>query len=181
MTRQCKGTAANFDHAGGSYTSTMEFKDEDPKLIEDMLQWLYTNEYPNPSTEKHDAVDFVDAAKLYALADRHNLSGLKQDIIAFVEKFLDLEALDNIEDSFGYVTKLLKIVYTTTPRTDRGIRDVLIRLVWYGREWLLNSEGAQKDVLEIDSFAKGFLNVSIKSCRPKRVSPKLCARCKRDA
>ena len=162
-------------------TFTIELKDEDPKLVENMLLWLYTNDYPKSFTKytkKHVATEFVDAAKLYALADRYDVPGLKQHIVAFVGKFLNLEELYFIKDSFGYISTLLKIVYTTTPRTDRGLRDVLIRLIWRGRAWLLNSEGAQRDVLKIDGFAKDFLNFSIKSRRPKRESTKLCGRCK---
>ena len=110
---------------------------EDPDLVERMIIFVYTSEYPNPTGEEIFGVLYdVDAlalpvhAAMYALGDFYGIRSLKW-VAAGKFKQLMLSWYPLVDKSL-HSSKLLafvraiRIVYTTTPEHDRGLRDFVI-------------------------------------------------------
>ena len=87
-------------------------------LVVWLMQYLYTGDYRIP---EHNGVNphehFEDNAQMYALADRYHMEGLKDVVIM---KFGPLAA------AWGSSMQpyLVKYVYTSTPPSDRSLRDL---------------------------------------------------------
>ena len=110
---------------------------EDPHLVERMITFIYTSEYPNPTGEEIVGVFYdVDAlaltvhAAMYGLGDCYGIRSLKW---VAAGKFKELmQSWYPLVDKSLHSSKLLafvqaiRIVYTTTPEHDRGLRDFVI-------------------------------------------------------
>ncbi len=103
--------------------SDTEFKEEDPFLIARMLMYCYMLSWPEFKMddsmngvwkEEKQWVSCLDTiVKMYALGDKFDIKGLK------LATRLD-------EDNFwlyGEFIAVIPLIYTTTPDTDRGLRD----------------------------------------------------------
>jgi hypothetical protein len=66
----------------------------------------------------------VTHAKVYALADKYNISGLK---VLACSKFRDIKGVGHFT-SVGF-HEAIDVVFTTTPDTDVGLRAIVAKLV----------------------------------------------------
>ncbi|MCJ1438124.1 hypothetical protein MMC27_007511 [Xylographa pallens] len=120
--------------------------DEDPALIEEMLLYLYTMQYPQTPLSLRKAKDMVLDAKMYSIADKYDLPDLKQKAL---KAFRPLLALHHSDPLF---TEAASYVYGMTIDSDRGLRDLVKSLVWEERTVML----ARKDVQECIMHTEGF-------------------------
>lgn len=114
----------------------VSLEDDDPFIIERMLSYLYTLDYsdnaaarpalsikqnwpPHLSKEESKSVLQVDA-RVYALAEKYDISGLKD-----LAKYKYETALNNC--SGGDFLKSIQDVYGLTRESDRGLRDLVIK------------------------------------------------------
>lgn len=115
----------------------VRLSEEDPHLVGKMITFIYTSEYPNPTGEEIFGVFYdVDAlaltlhAAMYGLGDFYGIRSLKW---VAAGKFKELmQSWYSLLDKPLHRAKVLafiraiRIVYTTTPEHDRGLRDFVI-------------------------------------------------------
>ena len=135
-------------------TSSVPLPKDEPELIARMLIFAYFSTYPvtsisdkpfsqfkavqdRHSTTRNSELDCVARAKLqmhmYALADKYDLPALKAQsrqrfLISFYEQdeyTLDYERGPD-ENNWAVNADIIGLVYTATPWTDRGLRDIVL-------------------------------------------------------
>ncbi len=116
-------------------------EDDDPATVRRMLTYLYTVDYDDkcdntglasagaePATSQFEQVkadsslidQMIADVLVYAIADKYNIPELKELSMSKFEALLDDESVPN---KFAAV---VDAVYTTTPDTDFGLRDMVI-------------------------------------------------------
>lgn len=90
--------------------------------VEQLLRFLYTGDYNDKLPDTHT---LEVNGHLYALADKYGIKSLKQLARAKFEKCVARHTPHHID----LLPKVLEAVYTTTPASDRGLRDLLTPLL----------------------------------------------------
>ena len=126
--------------------ATLSFVDEDPALIEEMLIYLYSMQYPQIPLSSRKAQDMVLDARMYGIADKYDLPDLKQKVLKAFWPLLGLYRSDPL------LSEAASIVYGTTIDSDRGLRDLVKAVVWENRAVIL----VRKDVQECIMHNEGF-------------------------
>ncbi|OCL13437.1 hypothetical protein AOQ84DRAFT_274788, partial [Glonium stellatum] len=128
-----------------SANRTIELNDDDVSVVEAMLHFMYRFDYDDNA---HGQVSpAVFNAKVYSLADKYDLSALK---LHAKEKFD--KAVENCwsADDFPHV---ISEVYSSTPATDRGLRNVVMRVVYEHLDLLLEKQEFTNMLEETTGFA----------------------------
>ncbi|MCJ1382100.1 hypothetical protein MMC17_005212 [Xylographa soralifera] len=133
--------------------ATLIFEDDDSALVEEMLVYLYTMQYPQTPSSLRKAEDMVLDAKMYGIADKYDLPDLKEKV---VKAFKPLLALNRSDPLF---TEAASYIYGTTVDSDRGLRDLVKGMVWADRTVML----ARKDVQECIMHNEGFKDDVVQS------------------
>ncbi|KAL8793622.1 MAG: hypothetical protein Q9195_003774 [Heterodermia aff. obscurata] len=94
-------------------TKHIELKEMDPTVLDKVLTYIYKHDY---EAEAESAITLHP--EVYKLADFLDMQPLKQLVR---KKFADTLKEDW---EVGAFTKALRAVYTSTPPTDRGLRDI---------------------------------------------------------
>ncbi|MCJ1244622.1 hypothetical protein MMC30_001820 [Trapelia coarctata] len=141
---------------------TITFEEDDPTLIDQMLLYLYTRQYPQPYQAADRAVfSLLYDARIYAVADKYELPDFKAKIQKAFEQLL--------ADHFDHplFATVAAYVYESTPQSDRGLRDPFLDVLWDHKTTLLpksevqeairNDEGFKNDVLESLFMDPGFV------------------------
>lgn len=124
-----------------SATREIQLPDDDPMVVEKMIQYLYTLDYSVPGESntsvtrttrsqrrksQADNLRHVDPlcfhVWIYALADRLLIEGLK----VFASRYFH-ELLECSLDSSSFA-RAVEEVYSSTPPEDRGLRDLVIQV-----------------------------------------------------
>ncbi|MCJ1475053.1 hypothetical protein MMC13_003713 [Lambiella insularis] len=132
------------------------FNDEDPTLIEEMLMYLYTMDYPQVSASATGAKAMVLDAKMYGIADKYALPDLKKK--AF--KAFQLDITDSVSDPL--FAEAADYVYGSTPVSDRGLRDLVKGTVWENRGTMLGTPEIQQCILKHGDFQSDILQALFK-------------------
>ena len=93
----------------------------------------------------------VTEAKMYAITDKYGLGDLKE-----VAKMAFAEALGKHWDTDQFVVAV-EVVYTSTPDSDHGLRDVVTTFTWGEQKMLLAREDVQELLKNLDGFSKDLL------------------------
>ena len=110
--------------------------DEDPILVNDMLEWFYSGEYkasiynytypPLKEGNPGGNTSTLYHAGMYALADKYRLSTLKTVAMHFFRDEWSQYWPSAPTSKISMVgLQAIKVAYTTTPETDRGLRDII--------------------------------------------------------
>lgn len=130
-----------------AHAATITLEEDDPETVRRMLTYLYTLDYDDgivarASDDKLEHVNEIEGTMasqasmtltlmaeavsrmmadvlVYSIADKYNISELKELAIS---KFENLSEGTNIEHRF---TTVADAVYTTTPGTDSGLRELV--------------------------------------------------------
>ncbi|MCJ1245142.1 hypothetical protein MMC30_002343 [Trapelia coarctata] len=110
-----------------SHENKIDLQGDDPKLVEQMVLFLYTARYPAPLVEKKQRAeqDLITDARLYALADKFDIPALKHAVVAAFTKLLHRVSTDEGTTPMTFLTELVPIVYESTPDSDRQLREPL--------------------------------------------------------
>ncbi|MCJ1244621.1 hypothetical protein MMC30_001819 [Trapelia coarctata] len=130
---------------------TLEDDDYDSDLIHEMLLYLYTMRYPQTGTPPREPHDAIFDAKMYAIADKYDLQGLKQ------RTRQAFSATWGGKWNFALFTELMKAVYELTPDGDRGLRDQAIEAVWTNRHIWLRMKPMQELIAECQGLKEDIL------------------------
>ena len=110
----------------------INLQEDDPEMVNNMLCFLYTSGYQDDAEGGRPLL--VDA-KMYTIGDKYSIKALKSLAKA---KFSD--ALDAGWDIVSF-PEVIETVYTTTPTSDRGLRDCLAPVLLEHKEELHRHEG----------------------------------------
>ncbi|CAD0085118.1 unnamed protein product, partial [Aureobasidium vineae] len=115
---------------------------EDPEALKHMIHYFYHMDYLEAESVKvrkwkpvkhYDDYEISDGilvyhAMLYAMGDKYGIPGLK-DLSR--SKFQD-----TLKYSAAGYAKAIKIAFTSTPESDKGLRHIIIRNLSVHREWI---------------------------------------------
>lgn len=118
-----------------------------------LIHFAYTGTYWDRGGNEPSAQPrLIVNAKVYALAEEYQCPTLKQYAIA---QFKDATAdHDDVLD----VEAMIRLVYTTTPADDQGLREQLIRTVMRDYRWWRAREGFQQALETMPRFCQSVLS-----------------------
>jgi speckle-type POZ protein len=102
-------------------TGAIDLPEDEPSIVNAMLQYLYTFDYNYAVDEKQDPLA-VAHAKVYALADKYDIGPLKT---VAGTKF---KAAAELLAETPHFLQAIRLVYETTPSEDRGLRDITVEV-----------------------------------------------------
>jgi len=106
-----------------------------------------------------EETELVINARMYALADKFGIEDLKK---LAREKFASVAVRDWNKRWFAYA---VQIVYESTPKSDSGLRDVVVETINQHRDLMKDSE-IENMVEELDGLAVSLLKVICSSNPP---------------
>ncbi|CAD6573004.1 MAG: hypothetical protein ASARMPRED_005824 [Alectoria sarmentosa] len=120
-------------------TGRIELKQHEPHLVHRMLQHLYMVDYSASEIETGGKKEesFVSElhthVMMYAMSDEYDIEDLKEEALWKFNKAV--EAKQEQSDEPTSVLEVVPAIYTTTPDSDRGLRDAVVawdakRLGW---------------------------------------------------
>ena len=156
----------------------IRLQEDDPDMVHNMLRFLYTLTYQDDASGRKR---LSTNANMYAIADKYRIDALKD---------LARDKFSRILDAGWDITDFLEVietVYTTTPASDRGLRDRLAPVLLEHKDELHDNEvfvSLIKDKLSDGEFAMDVIHAwtefsSLENGFPKKRSPINCKHCKR--
>ncbi|KAI1329445.1 hypothetical protein F5Y16DRAFT_397367 [Xylariaceae sp. FL0255] len=132
-------------------TSELEFKDQDPEVLDWVFRWIYTGKLDTAIFSNSER-KYLEYARLYELADFLLLDKLKKDCkdglsaclesksIAIQKRFHDVTFTNrreqyNAKDLAGYIAGVAQAYKTDTLAE---IRDLNVRLISHCHYWILH-------------------------------------------
>lgn len=119
--------------------------EEDPvDAVYAMIQFLYSRVYDVPGDLDLDRQAALHA-EVYALAHKYDIPSL----VEYTEKlFLDMSKPTNDRKGHLACIRAANIVYKKTPETDRGLRDILLWLTYYGHGAIFQMNPDEKAIFD---------------------------------
>ena len=102
----------------------VKLPEDDPALVHQMLVFLYSCDY-DEETKTSTQHPFEFNARLYGLADKYGIEDLKD----FAKYSFSLWLDEGLQYETSEFVKALRVIYTTTLSSDRGLRDLVIPTV----------------------------------------------------
>ncbi|KAI7103774.1 hypothetical protein KC340_g7823 [Hortaea werneckii] len=159
---------------------------DDPAAVKLMIDFLYLHDYANvrtylnspypPKTLSRDAfiLSTGDAgaimhAKVYALGSKYQIPSLQS---ASLKKFEEAANLVWATDEFVHAVHL---VHSTTPDSDKGLRDITARVILEHDNELCNKPAMEAVIKSFDGLAYNLMKEQTK--RPKKTKGPKCLTC----
>lgn len=153
-------------------TGEVNLTEDEPEIIDRMLDYLYRLDYsdlPPPTPQMCEGRLTVNAC-MYALGDKYEIWALKE-----LAKQKSIKALEEDWSGESFLTAL-EIVWTTTPHSDRELRDCFLTAITTHRAELHNREGFMEAVRAVDELAADIGDVEWKGGNIP--STLFCTQCK---
>ena len=96
-------------------------------------------------------------ASMYALGDEYGILDLKEEALWKFKR--TMEAKKGHEDELESVIEAMPIVYTTTPSSDRGLRDAVVAFGAKNLERIKDLSGFESVVAQVPSYIVEVLRV----------------------
>ncbi|KAJ5534937.1 hypothetical protein N7527_001191 [Penicillium freii] len=137
----------------GEEARTFEIKDEHPRVVEAMIRSFYGLHYDANQSERQ-MCPLLFNVQVYAIANRFEVEYLKtQAKLTFVTLAQDNWNTDE------FLTAALE-AYKTTPKSDRGLRDVVVAVCQKHRRELREKKAFEKLVQETPGLATDLVLLS---------------------
>ena len=150
----------------------VKLPEDDPALVHEMLVFLYSCDYDDEA-EILDQHPFEFNARMYGLADKFGIGDLKDFAKYSLSRWLAPELPFEIPE----FVKGLRVIYSTTLSSDRGLRDLVIPALKELRADLRDDS----DFVEMLSsgwgdgeFAMDVFDAMLELARPKRYQCDIC-------
>ena len=158
----------------------IHLQDDDPELIESMLVYLYTAQYPSVEDftwiQSNQEEMHLYHPRLYAVADNYDVPALKTAIKAsFAQDMIFVRENDGHE--FSNMAKVIAAVYESTPDSDRGLRDTVQLLLAECQEKILGLKSIQPYLQKNQHFALDVLKNHCKDLAKQEVYKYWCRDC----
>ena len=110
--------------------------EDDPEMVGKMLRWCYAQDYDDEHDYKPKSygISLVINARMYALADKYGLQGLKIHAITKYKTALLMCLFGELQDAFF---EAIEVVFNTTPTSDRGLREIFLKWVQHPGNYLM--------------------------------------------
>jgi hypothetical protein len=140
------------DDVNPESSDTEDLSWDGPKAVKNMFEFMYLHTYGSPTSCSNadataDAEDLCLHASIYALGKKYGIAGLKETSL---QKFEDNTEVSWKIDAF-YET--IKIVFTSTTDHDKGLRDLVLRLLSLHRREVAGNPQMERVIREIDGLA----------------------------
>lgn len=122
-----------------------------------MLEYLYKLDYSDSPLDCGGPTALLTHAQVYTLAEKYGIRSLK---ILAREKFDQMS--DNACD-IDVLCLAIKEIYTSTPDSDRGLRDKVCDIVESNAKLLLSQPSFRALMLEVNEFTVEMLDVVVKA------------------
>ncbi|KAI7321301.1 hypothetical protein KC315_g9178 [Hortaea werneckii] len=159
---------------------------DDPAAVKLMIDFLYLHDYANIRTYLDSSEAFNDwskgpidrnardagtiiHAKVYALGSKYQIPSLQS---ASLKKFEKAAVVAWATDEFVHAVHL---VHSTTPDSDKGLRDVTARVILEHEDELCNKPAMEAVVRSFDGLAYNLFKEQTK--RPKKTKGPQCLTC----
>ena len=134
------------------YTKTIELKDDNPEMVNQMLRFFYDWDYDD-SNDGKDAFSFN--AGMYSMGDKYDAPALRD-----LAKFKFSSALRNFDISVTpSLLKAIRIIYRTTLPSDKKLRAMLVPVLVKYKYSFRNDEDFM--ALVRSDFADGDFTVDV--------------------
>lgn len=100
-------------------SGVIELRHDDPDTVRAMLQFCYTFTYTCKQTDSQED-RMVFHVHMYAVGEIYDLPGLKKLAVHNFER--------DVNATFPRFPAAVRAIYETTPASDRGLRDVVLRV-----------------------------------------------------
>jgi hypothetical protein len=95
---------------------------DDPEVVQLMFDFLYLQSYDQgPSAEERSRCNLVSHAKLYAIGGKYGIPHMKEAAKKRFHEEVEKEIASEI------FVEAAKLGFTTTPDSDRGLRELIVR------------------------------------------------------
>jgi hypothetical protein len=113
----------------------IKLEEDDPTMVKQMLEFFYSCDCDDSAHSTQS--DFEFNAGMYALADKYGIEDLKE---LSKYKFWSLMVyLMPSQSRIPQLVEAIKVVYTTTLSSDRGLRDMVVPVCKKNRDALRNN------------------------------------------
>jgi hypothetical protein len=158
--------------------ASVTLEEEDPDLVERIVNYFYTLQYPTPGTTEHsnmvDEGNSIMHARMYAIADKYDIPGLRDAAENALESLL--EHIAAINSPMSFITELLQVVYEMTPTHDRTLRDIVYDFIKNDQHKLLGRKSVQDYALTNHDFGTDVLKIQLDIW--KRTNLLWCVKCR---
>ncbi|KAK8176719.1 hypothetical protein BC567DRAFT_263892 [Phyllosticta citribraziliensis] len=154
-------------------TNVIRLEKDEPAVVRALLEYCYRFNYEHNVEELNDAFHFHIC--VYALGETSCVQGLKDRAKERVEFFewahYDLEQLD--------FTLAVKTIYNTTKASDRGLRDLAVRMTRRSFDQAMELDGFQEMMGEVGQFSKDLCHSLQKDLKAFEDAPRYsCQGCR---
>ena len=128
----------------------IDLVEDDPDIVDRMIDYLYRLDYddqPDSASVKEPSGRLVINCLVYAIADKYEIWSLK-DVAK--QKTAELVGKEWKDDNFLVA---LETAWTTTPQSDRGLRDLFIPLLCTNMTELIKKEPYMEALRSITDLA----------------------------
>ncbi|KAF4312224.1 BTB/POZ-like protein [Botryosphaeria dothidea] len=126
-------------------SGVIELQHDEPDVVRAMLEFCYTFTY---SCRKADSAEdrMIFHVYMYAVGEIYDLPGLKKLAIQNFEK--------EVNHTFPRFPAAVRAIYETTPHSDRGLRDVILRVCAANAKELMSKPQFESMMDELGVFGK---------------------------
>ncbi|OJZ80027.1 hypothetical protein ASPFODRAFT_38456 [Aspergillus luchuensis CBS 106.47] len=127
--------------------NAVHFEEDDPRAIEAMVHFMYGFDYDSSGSQHGRISPMLFSIRVYNIADKFVVPQLKQ---LAKEKFETI--IQTCWQMDDFPTAIAE-AYNCTPKTDRGLRDPLVKISHENIATLLENDGFQTVLEEVAGFA----------------------------
>lgn len=131
--------------------------DDNPIIVEKMMGYLYKLDYSDSPQDCAGHPALLINAQVYTIAEKYNIHSLKK---LALKKF-DGMAVNCWEDD-GF-SSAIKEIYTSTPETDKGLRNIVCDRAKINMKVLLRRPDFRATLLEVTEFTVDMLDAVVKA------------------
>lgn len=137
----------------------MRLDDDDPRLVEAMISFMYNLEYEiceNKLEVDHEASAMLFDVHMYQMADKYEIPSLKE------VSMNGFRSLATRYWNLRLFSHAIVEVYSTTPRQDRGLRNIVIEISNQHRYDLSKREDFLEAIEATPTFAVDFVSTILR-------------------
>ncbi|KAH0541720.1 hypothetical protein FGG08_003812 [Glutinoglossum americanum] len=131
----------------------IELKEDDASVVKAMLHFLYRFDYDGSGNDQGRVSPMFFNSRVYSIADKYDVPALR---LLAKEKFEEAVGTCWNMDDFVHV---IPEVYDSTPPTDRGLRDIVVKVTHEHIKTLLEKKEFQYAIEETVGFAADIIRL----------------------
>ncbi len=151
----------------------IELKEDDFHIVETMLYFMYTFDYDESRKDTGQVSPMLFHVQVYGTADKYGVMPLRS-----VAKVMFNKAVRTCWDMDDFA-RVIAEVYSSTPSTDRGLRDIVVEVAHEHIEALLKKVDFRVVLEETAGFAADVTQLMVQKIRSSTNTMYQCPSCKK--